>query len=115
MLENAPFNPERFHERDPSTFRGRALHAVGWNELTARINAARDLRELLKQDLVLGTASFTDAAAGYFVPSDQGKPDVNHNVLGHCKSLDDNRSSTQNASGADLQEGSQEQGCRENK
>ena len=113
MLENTPFNPERFFERNPALSGGRALRAVHWTDLTSRINAARDLRELLKRDLVLGTASFTDAAAGYFVPSGQGKPDVNHDALGHCKRFDDNGEDTRNAAGAEPSEGSQEQGFRE--
>ena len=87
MLENAPFNPASFNEPNPSAIRGRALHAVGWSDLTARINAARDLRELLKQDVVLGAASFTDAAAGYFVPEVDGKRAVNHKPLEASKGL----------------------------
>lgn len=115
MLENTPFNPAQLQERDPSQFGGRALRVVGWSDLTARINAARDLRELLRQDLVLGAASFTDAAAGYFVPDEEGKRAVNHNALEPCKGLEDKKIDIENAEAADHADRFTEQGCRENK
>lgn len=115
MLENSPFNPAAFSGPEPSVFRGRALRAVGWSDLTARINAARDLREVLKQDLIVGAASFSDAAAGYFVTSSDGKDAVNHDALEACKGLGDTQGSNENAALAAPLEGSQEQGCRENK
>ena len=67
---------------------GSALRAFGWQELTARINAARDLRAVLQRDCGLMTASFGDAAAGYFSDAGQGKPDVNHSALGGRKASD---------------------------
>ncbi|WP_394730207.1 hypothetical protein [Altererythrobacter sp. GH1-8] len=115
MLENSPLNPAAFSGPEPSAIRGRALRAVGWSDLTARINAARDLREFLKQDLILGAASFADAAAGYFVPPSDGKDGVNHDALEACKGLEDTESFNENAALAAPLEGSQEQGCRENK
>lgn len=59
----------------------KALRALGWQELTARINAARELREVLRSDCVLTSASFGDAAAGYFAASEDGKPTVNPDAL----------------------------------
>ena len=59
----------------------KALRAIGWTELTARINAARDLRQILRSDTTLMTASFGDAAAGYFASVDQGKRAVNPDAL----------------------------------
>lgn len=67
--------------------KGKALRAFGWHELTARINAARDLRQVLRQDTCLVAASFGDAAAGYF-NGDQGKRSVNPDALGACKACD---------------------------
>ena len=68
--------------------RGKALRAFGWAELTARINAARDLRSLLERDNFLISASFSDAAAGYFSSREQGKPDVNPHSLTGQKACD---------------------------
>lgn len=65
---------------------GTALRAFGWPELTARINAARDLRRVLRRDSSYGSASFHDAAAGYFNSVDNGKQSVNHGALEHSKS-----------------------------
>lgn len=115
MLENTPFKPAHFQDRDRTAFRGRALRVVGWSDLTARINAARDLRELLKQDLVMGGASFTDAAAGYFVPSSSSERDVNHDALGPCKGLDDNSKLNENAADAIPPEDAPDQGVENNK
>ncbi|QIG54290.1 hypothetical protein G6N82_09150 [Altererythrobacter sp. BO-6] len=67
---------------------GKALRAFGWHELTARINAARDLRQVLREDTCLLTASFGDAAAGYFSGSGQGKRSVNPDALGAGKACD---------------------------
>jgi len=72
------------HESDRSS--GTALRAFGWPELTARINAARDLRRVLRRAGAYGSASFGDAAAGYFKPLDNGKQPVNYDALEHGKS-----------------------------
>ncbi len=69
---------------------GTALRAIGWPELAARINAARDLREVLQRDNATFIASFADAAAGYFGTLDEGKPDVNPDALCDRKSSFDN-------------------------
>ena len=108
MFEKTPFHSAQSQGSDAAAVQGRALHAVGWNDLAARINAARDLRELLKRDLVFGGASFTDAAAGYFVPQENGKPPVNHNALGACKGFEGNADCEQNEPGADPLGGTQE-------
>ena len=64
---------------------GSALRAICWQELTARINAARDLRQVLSRDQACLTASFADAAAGYFSDVEEGKRAVNPDALGHRK------------------------------
>ena len=64
---------------------GKALKAFGWSELTARINAARDLRQILLEESSLLTSSFGDAAAGYFASAEEGKRYVNHKALGGRK------------------------------
>lgn len=65
-----------------------ALRAFGWPELTARINAARDLRHELSRDSSLMTTSFMDAAAGYFASGTQSKRVVNPNALEAGKACD---------------------------
>ena len=65
---------------------GTALRAFGWQELAARINAANDLREVLRRDNTAFIASFSDAAAGYFATADEGKRDVNPDALCDRKS-----------------------------
>jgi len=62
-----------------------ALRAIAWPELTARINAARDLRHILRRENPCLMASFSDAAAGYFSDLEQGKRDVNPDALGERK------------------------------
>lgn len=66
----------------------KALRSFGWPELTARINAARDLRQFLIADTLMFAASFDDVAAGYFARGEQGKPHVNHSALGGGKCSD---------------------------
>ena len=60
---------ERFASR-PARRAGEALRALEWSELTARLNAARDLRLLLRTEshapIEQAAASFGDAAASYF-------------------------------------------------
>lgn len=60
---------------------GTALRAVAWTELTARLDAARELRRELRQDGPFGGASFSDAAAAYFASIDADKPAVNQDAL----------------------------------
>ncbi|MEP3052165.1 MAG: hypothetical protein ABJP48_05405 [Erythrobacter sp.] len=59
---------------------GEALRAIGWSELAARINAARDLREVLRSDSAQGAltvASFGDAAGSYFAAASDCERPVN--------------------------------------
>lgn len=71
---------------------GDALRSVEWSELTARLNAARDLRLLLRTEsaapIEAVAASFGDAAASYFALLDDGEPGVNHDALGQSKAFD---------------------------
>lgn len=82
---------ERFESRRVRRA-GDALRAVEWSEITARLNAARDLRLLLrtesKSPIEAVAASFGDAAASYFALLDDSKPDVNQDALGQSKALD---------------------------
>lgn len=61
------------------------LRTVQWTELTARLSAARDLRQLLREDMdrKLGTESlgFAAAAAQFFRASGEGERCVNPNGL----------------------------------
>lgn len=68
---------------------GEAMRALEWSELTARLNAARDLRLLLRVEsqapIEAAAASFGDAAASYFALLEDSEPDVNPNALGQWK------------------------------
>lgn len=72
----APDSPER---------EGGALRMIEWNDLTSRLNAARDLRMLLRSDSQSanegdagrGAGSIADAAARYFRTREEGERDVN--------------------------------------
>ena len=65
--------------------RGGALRAVEWNDLRAKLEAARDLRRVLRRDsrftIEVGAASFGDAAASYFNALEQGQRTVNPDAL----------------------------------
>ena len=81
---------ERFAIR-PARRAGDALRALEWSELTARLNAARDLRLLLRTEsqapIESVAASFGDAAASYFALLDDSEPGVNLDALGQSKAL----------------------------
>ncbi|MEO1046943.1 MAG: hypothetical protein AAFW59_01305 [Pseudomonadota bacterium] len=68
---------------------GGALRAIEWRELTARLNAARELRRELRREAVQcagpSSESFGDAAASYFKALGHGERDVNLEGLGGCK------------------------------
>lgn len=76
---------------------GEALRMMEWSELSARLTASRDLRELLRRDaarnIETGTSSFADAAARYFRTRGEGgdssgdncEPGVNPVALERCK------------------------------
>lgn len=89
------FNPsgrgdERIVQR-PARRASEALRALEWTELTARLNAARDLRLLLRTEshapIEQAAASFGDAAASYFALLDDSEPGVNLDTLGQSKAL----------------------------
>lgn len=70
---------------------GDALRALEWSELTARLNAARDLRLLLRTEagapIEAVAASFGDAAASYFALLDESEQRINPDALGQSKAL----------------------------
>jgi len=76
---------ERFATRQPRR-NGEALRAMEWSELTARLNAARDLRLLLRTEnqapIEAAAASFGDAAASYFALLEDSEPPINPDALG---------------------------------
>jgi hypothetical protein len=82
---------ERFESR-AGRRAGDALRAVEWSEITARLNAARDLRLFLRSESkgLIGAvaASFGDAAASYFAMIDEKEPVVNHDALDCSKASD---------------------------
>ena len=69
------------------------LRLVDWSELTARLNAARDLRQLLRKDVRAklgddageGEVAFADAAARFFRANEEDQRPVNHKALEPCK------------------------------
>ena len=65
-----------------------ALRRLHWSDLVARLEAARDLRMVLGGTSPAISASFGRGAAGYFAAAGEGKPGVNQEGLGHCKSAD---------------------------
>ncbi len=85
---------ERFAGR-PARRTGEALRAVEWSEITARLNAARDLRLLMRTEsaapIEAVAASFGDAAASYFALLEEGEsggePDINRDALGQSKAI----------------------------
>jgi len=68
---------------------GDALRAIEWSELTARLNAARELRRELRQEAILcagaSGATFGDAAADFFKTFGNGERPVNPDTLEGCK------------------------------
>ena len=76
----------------PARRAGEALRALEWSELTARLNAARDLRLLLRTEshapIEQTAASFGDAAASYFAMIDEHELPVNHDALDCSKASD---------------------------
>lgn len=84
--------PEERVAGRPTRRAGDALRALEWSELTARLNAARDLRLLLRTEsqapIEAVAASFGDAAASYFALLDEGESAVNRDALGQSKALD---------------------------
>ncbi|MDJ0641181.1 MAG: hypothetical protein QNJ15_00050 [Erythrobacter sp.] len=76
--------------RDPVPGQGGdALRAMEWSELTARLNAARDLRRVLRRDSRMNidssASSFGDAAATYFQSLGESERAVNPDALGGSK------------------------------
>lgn len=76
--------------RDPVPGQGGdALRAIEWSELTARLNAARDLRRVLRRDSRMNidatASSFGDAAATYFQLLGESERAVNPDALGGSK------------------------------
>lgn len=92
---------ERIEPRFPRRA-GDALRAVEWSEITARLNAARDLRLLLRSEsqgrIEAVAGSFGDAAASYFAMIDDNEPDVNLEAL-DCSKVEDGMESTRMAFG----------------
>lgn len=82
----------RFESRNPRRA-GEALRAVEWSEITARLNAARDLRLLLRNEsrgqIDATAASFGDAAASYFAMIEENEPVINLDALECSKGWDD--------------------------
>ncbi|MGB3470650.1 MAG: hypothetical protein WBA51_07510 [Erythrobacter sp.] len=76
-------------EGDDGVRTGEALRAIEWSELTARLNAARELRRELREDSILiagsSGARFGDAAASFFKALGNGERPVNPNGLEACK------------------------------
>ncbi|MBV7258497.1 hypothetical protein [Erythrobacter crassostreae] len=68
---------------------GGALRALEWNELTARLAAARDLRLLIQRDSRLNIEeaafSFGDAAASYFQALEHDEQLINPDALERSK------------------------------
>ena len=66
------------------------LHSIEWNELAARLTAARDLRQLLRKDIAAQVnaedLAFADAATQFFKTNEGDELCVNSTVLDGRKS-----------------------------
>ncbi len=68
---------------DEDAYGEERLRIIDWSELTARLNAARDLRRVLKREARAdarnskngGSEGFADAAARYFLSKDTSRED----------------------------------------
>ena len=96
------------------------MRAVEWSEITARLNAARDLRLLMRSEsqtpIELAAASFGDAAASYFALIDEDEPDINRDALGQSKGLGvmpDNNEANRTGDAADQNAGAAPDDARE--
>lgn len=69
----------------PSASEAMPLRAIEWGELTAMFNAARDLRQLIREDIGAKSGSdelcFADAAAQFFRANEEDERGVNPNAL----------------------------------
>jgi len=92
MFENAkpPAIPSETSHTQHVSARGDAVNAIPlrameWNELTARLTAARDLRQILREDLGSRNGAkdlgFAEAAAQFFRASADDERCVNPNAL----------------------------------
>jgi hypothetical protein len=65
------------------------LRAIEWSELTARLSAARDLRQLLREDagerVGARKLGFAEAAAQFFRTNEDDERPVNPTALEACK------------------------------
>lgn len=81
-------DPGAKSERDDAA-QALPLRAIEWSELTAKLSAARDLRELVRKDVGsrLGDGAggknfgFADAAAQFFGQNEEDERGVNPNAL----------------------------------
>jgi len=68
---------------------GDRLRIMDWNELTARLDAARDLRRVLRREASSNNGGqsegFAEAAARYFLSKDNDEQPVNPVALGPSK------------------------------
>lgn len=99
MFERYAPNPPQMRPTERT-----ALRAFGWSELTTRINAARELRRLLRNDALVEASSFADAAGGYFVSEGMSKQTVNQSKSELAKCLSDKQTMQQDADYLDDQE-----------
>jgi hypothetical protein len=89
-------NPSIRKVESRAAFAVDALRAIEWSELTARLNAARDLRLELREEAAMcahtSGASFGDAAANFFKTLGQDERPVNPDDLegrkGSCGTVD---------------------------
>jgi hypothetical protein len=76
-----------FEGKPPKRDAGASLQAVTWADLSARLAAARDLRNALAEE-ENGEGSFDAASARWIADHADGKPDVNPDDLGNRKAVD---------------------------
>jgi hypothetical protein len=81
--------PYKSTKQDFGSRGGDALRMIEWGVLTARLSAARDLRQVLRRDarfnIEANASSFGDAAARYFRNRDGSERGINPVDLEACK------------------------------
>ena len=79
------------------------LRAIEWSELTARLSAARDLRQLLRADMGAEIGSqelgFADAASQFFRNGEDDEGGVNHSALERRKASSGTNENTESNRG----------------
>lgn len=102
MFEGKPPRAGAAHPSD-RTGRADSLRPVSWSDLVARFDAVRELRATLGTGETAGEASFDPDSARHIAELEEGKQDINFDVLANGKAAGGNGRSDKNvAASGDL-------------